>query len=150
MKHFHLVLKIIVESIQLLNIILQRLIIKKHILFINLSSNDNDVTSIQHKQENQSTNARVPSSSSSMDIRASDVIKRITSPRSTISDGDEILPQTFLHRMSTNFNMNSLVQTTSTSSSVRQTIHNINSTDTNNDNYNSVSGNNNNNNKFKY
>ncbi|CAF3738380.1 unnamed protein product, partial [Rotaria sordida] len=100
---------------------------------LNLSSHDDELGSSQNIK--QRTNSQASNSSSSIDIRASDVIKRITSPSSTISNTDEILPQTFFRRMSTNFNMNSFVQITSTSTPILPAIHDINSTNTNDDNY---------------
>ncbi|CAF2309326.1 unnamed protein product [Rotaria sp. Silwood2] len=105
--------------------------LKEHTI-INLSSNnDDDIASLQNVK--QRTNSQA-SNSSTIDMRASDVIKRITSPTSTISNTDEILPQTFFRRMSTNFNMNTFVQITSTSTSILPAIHDVNSTNTNDDN----------------
>jgi hypothetical protein len=98
---------------------------------VNLPSNDDDRTSLQ--RFNQRTNSQTSNSSSTIDIRASDVIKRITSPSGTMSNTDEILPQTFFRRMSANFNMNSLVSTTP--SAVLPAIHDTNSITTNDDNY---------------
>jgi hypothetical protein len=102
---------------------------------LNLPSNDDDIPSSQ--QTTYRTNSQTSNSSSSVDIRASDVIKRITNPSGTISNTDEILPQTFFRRMSANFNMNSLVPTTniSTPTSILPAIHDINSTVTNDENY---------------
>ncbi|CAF4470358.1 unnamed protein product, partial [Rotaria magnacalcarata] len=65
--------------------------------------------------------------------RASDVIKRITSPSSTISTTDEILPQTFFRRMSASLNMNSFVQMAATQTSTLPAIHDLNSTTNKND-----------------
>ncbi|CAF5195055.1 unnamed protein product, partial [Rotaria magnacalcarata] len=73
------------------------------------------------------------STTSSIDIRASDVIKRITSPSSTISTTDEILPQTFFRRMSASLNMNSFVQMAATQTSTLPAIHDLNSTTNKND-----------------
>jgi len=102
---------------------------------INLPSNDDDIPSSQ--QTTYRTNSQTSNSSSSVDIRASDVIKRITNPSGTISNTDEILPQTFFRRMSANFNMNSLVPTANitTPTSILPAIHDINSTVTNDENY---------------
>jgi hypothetical protein len=97
---------------------------------LNIPSTDDDGTSLQHL--NQRTNSQTSNSSSSIDIRASDVIKRITSPSGTMSNTDEILPQTFFRRMSASFNMNSLV---TNPPSVLPAIHDVNSTNTNDDNY---------------
>jgi len=97
---------------------------------LSIPSPDDDGTSLQHL--NQRTNSQTSNSSSSIDIRASDVIKRITSPSTTMSNTDEILPQTFFRRMSASFNMNSLV---ATPSSILPAIHDMNSTTTNDDNY---------------
>jgi len=96
---------------------------------LNLPSNEDDITSIQ--QLNHRTNSQTSNSSSSIDIRATDVIKRITSPSGAISNTDEILPQTFFRRMSASFNMNSLVVTPT---SVLPAIHDVNSTNTNDEN----------------
>ena len=85
---------------------------------LNLPSTDDDIAL------NQRTNSQTSNSSSSIDVRATDVIKRITSPSGTMSNTDEILPQTFFRRMSTNFNMNSIV---TTPTSVLPTIHDLNS-----------------------
>ncbi|CAF1990369.1 unnamed protein product [Rotaria magnacalcarata] len=73
------------------------------------------------------------STTSSIDIRASDVIKRITSPSSTISTNDEILPQTFFRRMSASLNMNSFVQMAAVQTSTLPAIHDLNSTTNKND-----------------
>jgi hypothetical protein len=97
---------------------------------LNLPSNDDDITSLQNL--NQHANSQTSNSSSSIDIRATDVIKRITSPSSTISTTDEILPQTFFRRMSASFNMNSLVPTTSTNLPAIHDVNSINTSDENN------------------
>jgi hypothetical protein len=97
---------------------------------LNLPSNEDDGTSLQHLH--QRANSQTSNSSASIDIRATDVIKRITSPSGTMSNTDEILPQTFFRRMSASFNMNSLV---TTPSSILPAIHDINSTNINDDNY---------------
>ncbi|UJR26124.1 hypothetical protein I4U23_007470 [Adineta vaga] len=104
---------------------------KAHII-LNLSSNDED-TSLPTRPINQRTNSQTSNSSSSIDIRATDVIKRITSPSGTMSNTDEILPQTFLRRMSVNFHMNSLVPAGS-STTVLPSIHDVNSTVNTDDN----------------
>jgi len=98
---------------------------------LNLPSTDDDGNTCQNL--NQRTNSQTSNSSSSMDVRATDVIKRITSPSGIISNTDEILPQTFFRRMSTSFNMSSLV---TTPSSILPAIHDTNSTNTTiDDNY---------------
>jgi hypothetical protein len=97
---------------------------------LNIPSNEEDVTSLQ--RFTQRTNSQTSNSSSSIDMRATDVIKRITSPSSTISNTDEILPQTFFRRMSASFNMNSLVATPSV---ILPAIHDINSTNTTDETY---------------
>jgi len=97
---------------------------------LNLPSTEDDGASLQYLH--QRANSQTSNSSSSIDIRATDVIKRITSPSGTMSNTDEILPQTFFRRMSANFNMNSLV---ATPSSILPAIHDMNSTTTNDDNY---------------
>lgn len=98
---------------------------------ISLYNNEDDGTSSQ-TNNNPRTNSQTSNSSSSIDIRATDVIKRITSPPSTMSTTDEILPQTFFRRMSTNFSMNPLVTTPTT---VLPAIHDVNSSQTHEDQY---------------
>lgn len=104
---------------------------KRHTI-LNLPLQNEDMTSLQNSYPR--SNSQASNSSSSIDIRATDVIKRITSPSGTISNTDEILPQTFFRRMSANFNMNSLVQTVSTPTSILPSIHDINSTNINDEN----------------
>lgn len=93
---------------------------------LTLSSQDDDTSSLPYT--NQRTNSQLSTASSSIDVRASDVIKRITSPPAAMSSTDEILPQTFFRRMSASFNMNSLIQMTATPTSVLPAVHDVNST----------------------
>ena len=97
---------------------------------VTLFNSDEDNTSVP--VNNQRTNSQTSNSSSSIDIRATDVIKRITSPPSTMSNTDEILPQTFFRRMSSNLNMNSFVATPTT---ILPAIHDVHSSANHDDNY---------------
>ena len=72
---------------------------------VNMTSIDDDRLSLQRLH--QRSNSQTSTSSSTMDVRATDVIKRITNPSGTVSNTDEILPQTLFRRMSASFNMNS-------------------------------------------
>ena len=104
---------------------------------VNLPSVDDDRASLQRFQ--QRSNSQTSASSSSMDMRATDVIKRITNPAGTMSNTDEILPQTFFRRMSASFNMNSFVPSASgpvtvSPMSISPSIHDVQSIHTNDDN----------------
>lgn len=107
---------------------------------VNLPTVDDDRASLQRFQ--QRSNSQTSTSSSSMDVRATDVIKRITNPSGPMSNTDEILPQTFFRRMSVNFNMNSFVPNTSGTTgsttvspmSISPSIHDVQSIDTNDEN----------------
>lgn len=83
---------------------------------VNLSPLEDDRMSLQ-QQMAQRTHSQTSNSSSSIDVRATDVIKRITNPSGVMSTTDEILPQTLFRRMSANFNINSFVQGASNSTS---------------------------------
>lgn len=94
------------------------------VLSLPIRDDENQLTnSRNHRANSQTSNA-----SSIIDIRATDVIKRITSPSGTMSNTDEILPQTFFRRMSNNFNINPLISSTSTT--VLPAIHDTNSVQT--------------------
>lgn len=97
---------------------------------VTLFNNDDDNPFVPNTT--QRTNSQTSNSSSTIDIRATDVIKRITSPPSTMSNTDEILPQTFFRRMSSSFNMNSFVTTPTT---VLPAIHDVHSSANHDDNY---------------
>lgn len=95
---------------------------------VNVPEQDEDRISIQRFHQRQ--HSQTSTASSSIDARASDVIKRITSPSVTISNNDEILPQTLFRRMSFNINMNSLV---SNANSTLMPVNDIASTSTSDD-----------------
>ena len=98
---------------------------------LSLYSNEDDANSSQTTNHLRA-NSQTSSASSSIDVRATDVIKRITSPPSTMSNTDEILPQTFFRRMSNNFTMNSLVTTPTT---VLPAIHDVHSSQNHDEQY---------------
>lgn len=96
------------------------------VLSLPTRDDENQLTnSRSHRTSSQTSNA----SSSIIDIRATDVIKRITSPSGAMSNTDEILPQTFFRRMSNNFNINPILSTTA-SSTILLAIHDTNSIQT--------------------
>lgn len=110
---------------------------------VNMTSIDDDRLSLQRLH--QRSNSQTSTTSSTMDARATDVIKRITNPSGTVSNTDEILPQTLFRRMSASFNMNSFGSATTLNSNpapsiqsptaVLPAIHDLPSSMTNDEDY---------------